>query len=65
MFIKNWMKRIRNIQKVMYKRAEIIPLFVLVGTGVCVASGMFVHKMITSSQFQFDKKKRLCILKGE
>ena len=63
MFFDIWKKRFKNLGKILSKRTEVIPLFLLVSTGVCFASGMFIHKMITNTEHHFDKKKRMCIFK--
>ena len=59
-----WTNRIKNIKKIVTNHGEIIPLLVFVSSGVCIAGGMFLHKMISNPSFQFDKSRRMSVLKN-
>ena len=54
----------KNIKQIVTNHGELIPLLVFVSSGVCIAGGMFIHKMISNPSFQFDKSRRMSILKN-
>lgn len=59
-----WRNRMKNIKKIATNHGELISLLVFVSGGVCIAGGMFIHKMISNPNFQFYKSRRMSFLKN-
>ncbi len=49
--------------KILKRNKEIIPLLGLVSGGVTIGSSMFIYKLFTNPNLQFDKKRRQQIIR--
>ena len=49
--------------KILKQNKDIIPLLALVSSGVTIGSSMFIYKLCTNPNLQFNKKRRKQILR--